>query len=239
MRAATRYCLCASAPALSLTLAPALALALAVALALALCAAPAHAVTFELGYGARKCLSEDVPPLANVRGELHVAGGAGDMSLDLFVSNPRGVVYFHKADASAVKYTFKSGAFEAHTTEPYRFCIVHQVHPNSAASTDVLRRVTLTVQVETPASKHAISSLATKDHVAKAQQTFQDVSNEVDVLIAQLDDLRIKEQALSDVNDDTSRTIVRITIIAALFTVATGVLNFLNLKTFFKQKKLA
>jgi emp24/gp25L/p24 family/GOLD len=210
-----------------------------VSLTLAVWLTPTNALTFELGYGARKCMSEDMPPLAQVRGELHVAGGAGDMSLDLFVSNPRGVVYFHKADANAVKYSFKTGAFEAHSTEAYRFCVVHQVHPNAAVRTDVTRRVSLTADVETPAAKSAIRSLATSDHVSKAQDSFQEVSNEVDTLIARLDDLRVKEQALSEINEDTSRTIVRITVIAALFTIATGVLNFLNLTSFFKQKKLA
>jgi emp24/gp25L/p24 family/GOLD len=185
------------------------------------------------------CLIEDVPPLSNVRGELRVAGGKGDMTLDLFVSDPSGVVYYHKADVNAVKYSFKSGAFQAHTTMPYRFCVVHQIHPHAPPGTNVARRVSLSVKVETPAFKEVVDSLAKGGHISKIQESFQEVSNEVDALIARLDELRVKEQALTDINEDTSRTILRITIIAALFTIASGVLNFLNLKSFFKQKKLA
>lgn len=203
------------------------------------CAVSAEALTFDLPYGSRKCLSEDIPALSNIRGELRVAGGNGEMSLDLFVSDPRGIVYFHKADANAVKYSFKSGPFEEHTTQPYRFCVVHQVHPNAAARNDVVRRVSLSVIVESPAAREEVDRLAKGGHLTKIQERFNEVSSEVDVLIDRLDQLREQEHRLAEMNEDTSQTILRITIIAALFTIATGVLNFLNLTSFFKQKKLA
>jgi emp24/gp25L/p24 family/GOLD len=207
--------------------------------ALAFWAQTCSALTFDLEYGGRMCLIEDIPPLSNVRGSLRVTGGTGDMTLDLFVSDHHGVVYFHKADANAVKYSFKSGSFEAHTTMPYRFCVVHQAHPHAAPGMHVARRVSLSVRVDTPAFKEVVDSLAKGGHLSKIQESFQEVSNEVDALIARLDEIRVKEQTLTNINEDTSRTILRITVIAALFTVATGVLNFLNLKSFFKQKKLA
>jgi hypothetical protein len=209
------------------------------AVALLAAAAAAAALTFDLPYGARKCVSEDVTPLAGVRGELHVSGGTGDMSLDLFVSDPRGVVYFHRAGANSVKYSFKAGAFDARVTQSYRFCIVHQVHPNAAARTDVSRRVSLSVAVEAKGVREDLEGLAKKGDVGKVQERFQEVYREVDTLIGRMDELRDKEAALSAVNDDTSRIVLRVTVLAAVFTVGTGVLNFLNLKTFFKSKKLA
>lgn len=198
-----------------------------------------HAITFDLPYGARKCISEDMPPIADVRGELHVTGGDGDMSLDLFVSDPKGIVFFHQASVNAVKYTFRTGAFDPRTTQVYRFCVLHQTHPNAASPHGLSRRVTLKVEVQSPKSKQEVEQLAKGVHLDKVQHSFEEVSREIMDLISRLDDLRGKEQALSEINEDTSRTIVRITVIAAIFTVATGVLNFLNLKSFFKQKKLA
>lgn len=212
---------------------------LLVALLLLLLATNASALTFDLLYGSRKCISEDIPPLSDVRGELHVSGGSGDMALDLFVSDPRGVVYFHRAEANSVKYSFKSGEFDSRTTQAYRFCVVHQVHPNAATKTDVSRRVSLDVKVESEKSRVEVDALAKRGHLSNVQEKFQDVYHEVDGLIQKMDELRMKEQTLSEVNEDTSRTVLRVTVLAAIFTIGTGVLNFMNLKSFFKQKKLA
>lgn len=205
---------------------------------LLLLAAAASALTFDLSYGSRKCISEDVTPLADVRGELHVSGGSGDMSLDLFVSDPRGVVYFHRAGANSVKYSFKAGNFGT-ATQAYRFCVVHQVHPNAATRTEVVRRVTLSVKVEGKGIQEEVAALAKRGDVAQAQEKFQDVYREVDNIISQMDRLRDMEEALSSANENTSRIVMRVTFLAAVFTIGTGVLNFLNLKTFFKSKKLA
>lgn len=197
------------------------------------------AITFDLQYGSRKCVSEDIPPLSDVRGVIHVSGGGGDMALDLFVSDPRGVVYFHKADANSIKYSFKSGAFDSRATQAYRFCVVHQVHPNAATRSDLSRRVSLDVKVESEQSRVEVEALAKRGHLSKVQESFQEVYHEVDSLIQKMDELRMKEQTLSDINEDTSRTVLRVTVLAAIFTIGTGVLNFMNLKSFFKQKKLA
>lgn len=212
------------------------ALALAALLAAAACGA---ALTFDLTYGSRKCVSEDVTSLANVRGEVHVSGGVGDMSLDLFVSDPRGVVYFHRAGANAVKYSFKAGAFDERLTQAYRFCIVHQVHPNAAARTEVTRRVSLSMNVEGKGVQEEVAALAKRGDVVAAQEKFQDVYREVDNIISRMDELRNMEDALTAANESTSKVVMRVTFLAAVFTIGTGVLNFLNLKTFFKSKKLA
>lgn len=217
---------------------PSLHLSLAFALALALFA-PATALTFDLLYGSRKCVSEDLPPGAEVKGELHVSGGSGDMSLDLFVSDPRGVVYFHRAAVNSVKYSFTSGSFDANAQQTYRFCVVHQVHPNSAARTDVSRRVSLDVKVDSASVKEDMKLLASKSDVSRVSDKFQGLYQEVDELIGRMEVLRKAEAALSVANAETSRIVLRVTVIAGVFTVLTGVLNFVSLKSFFKSKKLA
>lgn len=199
----------------------------------------ALALTFDLPYGSRKCVSEEVPPVADVKGEVHVSGGNGDMSLDLFVSDPRGVVYFHRAAVNSVKFSFKSGTFDERQTQNYRFCVVHQVHPNSAARTDVSRRVSLDVSVETAKVKEDLKLLASKGDLTRVQERFQTLYKEVDEIIGRMDVLREREKLLNAANEDTSRVVVRVTIVAGIFTIMTGVLNFVSLKSFFKSKKLA
>lgn len=212
------------------------ALALAALLAAAACGA---ALTFDLTYGSRKCMSEDVSSLADVRGDIHVSSGVGDMTLDLFVSDPRGVVYFHRAGANSLKFSFKAGEFDEHQTQAYRFCVVHQVHPNAAARTEVTRRVSLNVKVEGKGVQQEVAALAKKGDVLQAQEKFQDVYREVDNIISRMDELRNMEDSLTEANESTSKVVLRVTFLAAVFTIGTGVLNFLNLKTFFRSKKLA
>lgn len=212
------------------------------ALLLLAAAAQASSLTFELPYGQRKCYSEDLAPSTDIRGEVHVAGGRGEMKLDLFVSDAGGTVYFHKSDVNALKFSFKTGVAPSHSktgTQSYRFCIVNQVHPHSAAASNVARRVTLVVEALDKVRAGDMAKLATQGHVEKVQDKFGEVSRKVDEIIDRIDDLRVQEQALSDVNEDTSRMIMRISVLACLFTIATGALNFMSLKSFFKQKKLA
>ncbi len=212
---------------------------------LALCAIAsalhvAASITFDLGYGQQKCFTEDLPPVTIVRGDVHIASGKGEMRLDLFVTNQQGVLAFHKSDVNAVKFSFQTGAYDRHTTQLYRFCVVNQVHGLSGMPPgDVFRRVTMQIDVMSASRGNAVGGLATRDHVTKLQQSFHEVSGEVDRLIESLDELRAKEQQLTDVNANTSTMIVRISIIACLFTILTGVLNVMSLKSFFKQKKLA
>ncbi len=199
------------------------------------------ALTFDLGYGSQKCFSEDVAPSTLIKGSVSASGGKGgaDMKLDVYVSNAQGVVAFHRTDVNAVKFSFSSGAFERHTTQPYRICVMHQITSGSAypPSGKAYRRVTLSFEQATKVAD--TTALATRQHVDQVHQSFHEVSVAVDRLIEAMDDLRAKEQDLTDVNQDTTSVIVRISIVACLATILTGVLNFLSLKTFFKQKKLA
>lgn len=197
-------------------------------------------ITFDLAYGQQKCFSEDLPPVTIVRGDVQIASGRGEMRLDLFVTDMNGVLAFHKSDVNAVKYSFQTGAYERHTTQQYRFCIVNQLKPRGTEpGTEVFRRVTIKVNSISNSRGAEVGNLAKRDHVSKLQQTFHEVSNEVDRLIETMDQLRVDEQLLTDVNRNTTSSIIRISIVACLFTILTGVLNVMSLKSFFKQKKLA
>lgn len=202
---------------------------------------PLHAtsLTFNLPYGQRKCFSDDLPPSTSCRGTVHVTSGKGEMSLDLFVTDPRGTVFFHKSDVNSVKFSFRTGSFQQHTTQKYRFCVVNQVHPHAVHAADVVRKVTLDVEAITEHREKAISRLAKQDHADKLYADFLAASQLVDNMIEKMDDLRVSEQFLTDLNQSTATTILRVSMVACVLTVATGVLNFLSLKSFFKRKKLA
>lgn len=216
-------------------------------------------LTFNLPYGQRKCFMEDLPPSSTVQGTVHVSSGHGDMSLDMFVSNSKGTVFYHRSDVNSIKFSFhtpghpnfdnrRSGNpydtrnvryYNEVSADTYRFCVVNQVHPQAAASPGVVRRITLDISHISDQYSAEVSKLAKQEHAEKIFSTFSDVSKDVDNLIEQLDDLRAKEQTLSELNESTSTTILTISLLASLFTILTGVINFLSLKSFFKRKKLA
>lgn len=199
----------------------------------------AASITFELTQGQRKCFSEDLPPMATVQGTVHVASGRAEMPLDLFVSDQAGKVYFNKHDVNSVKFTFATANYRPHTMEPHRFCILSQVHPHAAHAPSISRRVTLDVKSVSHEQGKKVPELARQEHADKIYSDFLTVSQSVDSLIEKMDDLRAAEQTLTDLNERTATTIVQISVVACLFTIGTGVANFLSLKSFFKRKKLA
>lgn len=209
-------------------------------------------LTFTLPYGQRKCFNEELPISGTVRGTIHVSSGAGDMTLDLFVSDSRGAVQFHKSDVNSIKFSFDMSHSAYHQqhqqqqhynsyagTESYRFCIVNQVHPQASAPKEVSRRVTLDISVVSDMHSEQVSKLATSEHAEKLFSTFASVSSDVDGVIRKLDELRSRELELTQINESTSSTILTISVLASLFTILTGVLNVMSLKSFFKRKKLA
>lgn len=64
----------------------------------------ASSLTFELPYWQRKCFTEDLPPDTVTRVMVHVASGQGEMTLNLFVSDLKGVVHFQKSNVDSVKF---------------------------------------------------------------------------------------------------------------------------------------
>lgn len=180
--------------------------------------------------------------MSQIRGTVQVGsgGGGGDMRLDVYVTNPQGVVAFHRADVNAVKFSFQTAAYERHTTQAHRVCILHQADHRGAPAHGAFRRITINVEVAKVAKDTGKSgSLASREHADRLQQIFRDVSADVDRLIETMDTLRVGEQQLTDINQSTSSLILRISVVACLLTVLTGVLNVMSLKSFFKQKKLA
>lgn len=199
-------------------------------------------LTFELPYGQRKCFMDDLAPNGQVKGTVQVSSGKGEMSLDIFVSDSRGTVHFHKSDINSIKFSFAVPQQPHHDGRPetYRFCVVNQIHQNAITQDDkVVRKVTLRISYVSSEQSNDMSNLAKSHHAEKLFSTFSSVSSDVDQLIRALDDLRMQERQLTQLNESTSATILTISSLACLFTVLTGVLSFLSLKTFFKRKKLA
>lgn len=191
---------------------------------------------------------EDLPSVGTVKGTVHVASGKGDMSLDMFVSDSRGAVHAHKSDVNSVKFSFKLPVDDGpqhHSNgdgrdETYRFCVINQVHPQAVQPKDAVgRKVTLEISYSSNQHIEQLSKLAKTDHAERLFSTFSSVSSDVDQLIRALDELRSKEQELTKLNETTASTILFISLLACLFTILTGILSFMSLKSFFKRKKLA
>eukprot|EP00168_Porphyra_purpurea_P010985 TRINITY_DN2753_c0_g1_i1.p2 TRINITY_DN2753_c0_g1~~TRINITY_DN2753_c0_g1_i1.p2 ORF type:complete len:156 (+),score=17.71 TRINITY_DN2753_c0_g1_i1:453-920(+) len=64
------------------------------------------------------------PPATHVRGDVRVAAGNGDMLLDLFVTDTRGVVVYHASNVATSAFSFVTSPPSAHSPRmalaPYR-----------------------------------------------------------------------------------------------------------------------
>lgn len=196
-------------------------------------------ITFELSYAERKCFTEELPAATDAKGTVHVSGGAGEMSLDLFISDMRGTVYFHKQDVNSIKFSFRTAHGQPHEMKTYRFCVLNQARPHSPASPGSVRRISLDVKAVSQVTHDAFNRLIKQEHADKVYSDFFTVSSEVDSIIEQMDVLRDEEKKLSEINEQTTSMILNLSLIACIFTIATGVANFFSLKSFFKRKKIA
>ena len=196
-------------------------------------------ITFNLPYGQRKCFSEELRAASQCRGSIHVASGKGEMSLDLFVTDRHGTVFFHKTNVNSLKFSFQTADRDMNVMDTYRFCVVNQVHPHAVHAANVARKVTLEIDVVSKHQDAALARLAKQDHADQLYSDLLSASQQVDSVINALDELRKREQQLTDLNQGTSTTILRVSILACVLTVATGLVNFFALKNFFKRKKIA
>lgn len=201
----------------------------------------ARAITFDLYFGEQKCFGEDFLPRTSVKGDVHVSTGRGgaDMKLDVVITNSKQVVVFHRAAIHTAKFSFTTGEYKSTTSQPYRICVRHQV-PSYAARppTDIAAYRRVTLSLHTPRTSQDIAKLASRAHVNRTSQSFREVSFSLERLLQAMHSIRSLEQHLSDIGNSTATLVVCISLLASLFTILTGVLNFMYLKNFFKHKKL-
>lgn len=197
-----------------------------------------NGLAFEVDYGGRKCIYEEVPPSTQIKGEFHVSGGTGEMELDLFITDPRGVVYFNKQNMDTQKFSFKSGQFIKHTKQKYKFCVLHQVHQHAARMPRVKRRVSFSVEIEQSRRAKKKAQVATGSQVDSAHEKLADLEDDLDTLLGEFDGIREEEQVITDIGTNTTSTILRYSVLSIAITLLTGFLNHYYLRSFFKQKKL-
>lgn len=219
---------------------------LAAALLLLLTAAaamlpPGAALQLVVPFASRKCISEDLPPATHVRGDLHVAAGHGDMTLDLFVTDVRGVVVYHASNVISSAFTFVTSPPSSHSPRtalaPYRFCFHHQAHPHEATHRPgVERRVSVVITQERREPR--VPDVATSAHVSAVETRMREVEELVEGLVAGLD---AAGQAAADVEAVQARVrrwVSGTAVLGCVVILGVGGLQVWYLRRMFRKKRL-
>ncbi|GAB0497867.1 hypothetical protein MMPV_009204 [Pyropia vietnamensis] len=234
---------------------PSLCLAAAVAVAATAAVAPPSvaAIQFDVFLEGQRCITEELTPYSTVNGLVHVADGPTAMSVDVFVSDSRGKVYFHKAGAVHEAFSFKTGPpprspygghDDPHALTPYRICAQHAPRPDDPSSgyrrgtsgTPPSRRVT--VSLTQGLSPVAREGLAKRSHVDSHVDRVRELEYQLQTVIGGIDDMKAVEADVLRKNDDTNLRVLWYSVAACGVMIGAGVYQVFYMKTFFKRAKL-
>lgn len=216
-----------------------------VTLLLLFCAAatyplPAAALQLVVPFSSRKCIAEDLPPSTHVRGDLRVAAGDGDMTLDLFVSDPRGVVVYHASNVISSAFTFVTSPPSAHSPPtamvPYRFCFHHQAHPHEAHRPGVERRVGVIITRER--NEPRVPGVATASHVTAVETRMREVEELVEGLVSGLDAASAAAADVEAIQNKVRQWVWGTAVLGCAAIVGGGAFHVWYLRRLFRQKRL-
>lgn len=234
---------------------PSLFLAAAAAAAAAVAVAPPSvaAIQFDVFFEGQRCITEELAPYSTVNGLVHVADGPSAMKVDVFVSDARGKVHYHKAGAVHEAFSFKTGPPPAspygghedpHAPTPYRVCAHHAPGPGDLASgyrrggsgPSPSRRVTVSLtQGLAPVAREG---LAKRGHVDTHVERVRELEYQLQAVIGGIDDMKAVEADVLRKNDDTNLRVLWYSVAACGVMIGAGAYQVLYMKTFFKRAKL-
>lgn len=204
-------------------------------LALLVMTVPSSSMQLALGFGERKCFSEEVPTDRPLLVDFRTAAGVANMDLDLFVTNTEGQVVFHKSGLSHHRTTL-----EYHTAQhlpaltTYRFCLMHQTIPGQIME-KAERKVEFDIR---PAVKERdTAQLVRRDQTDNAHQNLRLLEGEIAELVEMMDMLREQEQLLTSTNESTSRFLMTVNSLTSLFVLSVGMLQLEMVQGVLKQRK--
>lgn len=234
---------------------PSLLLAAAAVTAAAVAVAPpaVAAIQFDVFFEGQRCITEELAPYSTVNGLVHVADGPTPMKVDVFVTDSRGKVQYHKAAAVHEAFSFKTGPppaspygghDDAHAPSPYRVCAHHAPGPNDPDSAyrrgsggpPPSRRVTVSMtQGLAPVAREG---LAKRSHVDSHVERVRDLEYQLQAVIGGIDDMKAVEADVLHKNDDTNMRVLWYSVAACGVMIGAGAYQVFYMKTFFKRAKL-
>lgn len=200
----------------------------------------ADALQLVVPFASRKCISEDLPPATHVRGDLRVAAGDGDMTLDLFVTDVRGVVVYHASNVISSAFTFVTSPASSHSPRtalaPYRFCFHHQAHPHEGHRPGVERRVAVAITQER--TEPRVAGVATSAHVTAVETRMQEVEQLVDGLVTGLDAASEAAKDVEAIQARVRRWVSATAVLGCVVILGAGAVQVWYLRRMFRKKRL-
>lgn len=204
---------------------------------------PSSSLQIALGFGERKCFSEEVPTDRSLLVDFHSAAGTASMDLDLFVTNTEGQVVLHKSRLSHIRATLEPAGLIHHkdhaarhapSLTTYRFCLMHQTMPSQ-----IMERAERKVdfEIRPAAAERDVSQILSGGQMDTAHESLRQLESEITMLVEVMDAMREQEQVLTSANESTSRFLTTVSSLTSLFVLSVGMLQLEVVQAVLKYRK--
>lgn len=205
----------------------------------------ADALKMKIDFGERKCFTEDVNAHRPVLLDFRASAGHSDMDVDLFVTDHKGKVVFHKSGLSHSRATIgpvldppeSHGSLTAYAPQyvTYRFCFMHQVVPGQVAE-NVERHIDFRVS-SAPARREKEGLITFRD-TDRSNAQIHKLEEEILLLVEKMDVIREQERFLTLKNDSTSRFLTTVSSLTSSLVIAVGILQLEFVQSILRQRKM-
>lgn len=204
------------------------------------------AMQMAIGFGERKCFSEDLPVQRPILIDFRASAGQSDMDVDLFVTDSRGQVVFHKSGLSHHRATFHTpdglnndvdanSYGHAPRFATFRFCVMHQILQGQVKEA-VERRIVFNVR--SGSTKKENNDIAKFNDVDRANSHIRKLEEDILVLVDKMDVLREQERILTLKNESTSSFLTTVSSLTSLLVLGVGLLQFEMMQGVLKERKV-
>lgn len=199
------------------------------------------ALQMTLGFGQRKCFSEDLSVHRPILLDFRTSAGRTDMSVDLFVTDPRGHVIYHQTGLThkhatvepPVKLLVMGGKLP--DVLPFRFCVMHQAMPSQIVERTERR---IAFSIRSGATKEEKHDLIRARDVVKTGGNLRKLEEQVLQVLDKVDVLREQERLLTLKNETTTSFLTTSSSFCSLLVVLVGVLQVDYIRGIMRKRKL-
>mmetsp|Transcript_2456 Transcript_2456/g.7328 ORF Transcript_2456/g.7328 Transcript_2456/m.7328 type:complete len:232 (+) Transcript_2456:141-836(+) len=199
----------------------------------------ANEIKFIIPQFGSKCFQETLPVDKEVKCEVFISDGVGDLLVDVFITRMvGGTVIQSKKRVSHEAFSFRTPHPRNPTdaTEKFRFCFLHQ---GRSETYNEARKIIFKYRAGLTAVDPSISDqFAKKDSLQKVEEVLEHAADLFDEVTDELEFMMQLEADLFQDIKKTSRTVLVYSLFSCTFLVLTGAYRYYVAKNFFKQMKV-
>eukprot|EP00188_Purpureofilum_apyrenoidigerum_P003601 Plantae.Rhodophyta-Purpureofilum_apyrenoidigerum.ctg382.p1 GENE.Plantae.Rhodophyta-Purpureofilum_apyrenoidigerum.ctg382~~Plantae.Rhodophyta-Purpureofilum_apyrenoidigerum.ctg382.p1 ORF type:complete len:224 (+),score=48.58 Plantae.Rhodophyta-Purpureofilum_apyrenoidigerum.ctg382:177-848(+) len=196
-------------------------------------------VKFVIPQFGSKCFQETLPVDKEVKCEVFISDGPGDLLIDIFITRMMGgTVIQSRKKVSHEAFSFKTPhpRNPSDTTEKFRFCFLHQGRSDSYnEARKIIFKYRAGVAAVDPSVKE---QFAKKDSLEKVEEVLEHAADLFDEVTEELEFMMQLESDLFHETARTSRTVLVYSLFSCVVLILTGGYRYYVATKFFKQMKV-